>query len=63
MLAASDVKVTAVDGYEAASAVVAREPVDCVVLDNALAAPPDGFYLQQNGAHFTLLGYEEQSGR
>jgi len=50
-LAANDVKVTAVDGYEAASAIIAREPVDCVVLDGALAAPPDGFYLHEgNGA-------------
>ncbi|HKP65479.1 MAG TPA: response regulator, partial [Casimicrobiaceae bacterium] len=50
-LAANDVKVTTVDSYEAASAVVAHEPVDCIVLDNALAAPPDGFYLHEgNGA-------------
>jgi len=51
VLAANDVKVTAVDSYDAASGVVAHEPVDCVVLDNALAAPPDGFYLHEgNGA-------------
>ena len=50
-LAANDVKVTAVDGYEAAVAIMHREPVDCVVFDGALAPPPDGFYLHEgNGS-------------
>ena len=38
---ADDVKVTAVDDYEDAAAVLTREPVDCVVFDGALAPPPD----------------------
>jgi CheY-like chemotaxis protein len=50
-LAANDVKVTTVGDYAAASSVVAREPVDCVVFDGALQPPPDGFYLHEgNGA-------------
>jgi CheY-like chemotaxis protein len=55
-LAASDVKVTAVDDYRAASAVTAREPVDCVVFDGALAAPPDGFYLHEGNGTATPDG-------
>jgi signal transduction histidine kinase/DNA-binding response OmpR family regulator/HAMP domain-containing protein len=55
-LAASDVKVTAVDDYRAASAVTAREPVDCVVFDGALAAPPDGFYLHESNGTATPDG-------
>ena len=55
-LAASDVNVTAVDDYRAASAVTAREPVDCVVFDGALAAPPDGFYLHEGNGTATPDG-------
>jgi len=55
-LTANDVKVTAVDGYEAAVAIMHREPVDCVVFDGALAPPPDGFYLQEGNGSATPDG-------
>ena len=50
-LGAPDVKVTAVANYEEAAAMLAREPVDCLVLDGALEAPPDGTFVQDgNGS-------------
>ncbi|HSC97764.1 MAG TPA: response regulator, partial [Casimicrobiaceae bacterium] len=41
-LAADDVEITAVDGYDDAAAVLASKPVDCIAFDAALAAPPEG---------------------
>jgi CheY-like chemotaxis protein/nitrogen-specific signal transduction histidine kinase len=46
-LAANDVKVTAVASYDDAATVIAREPVDCLVFDGALAPPPEGLFVQE----------------
>src|SRR5690349_5290196 len=43
-LAAGDVKVTSVATYDEAMAVMAHEPVDCLVFDGALEPPPDAMF-------------------
>jgi CheY-like chemotaxis protein len=53
-LGAGDVKVTSVATYDEAMAVMAREPVDCVVLDGVLEPPPEAMFAQEangNGFH------------
>ena len=50
-LGASDVKVTSVASYDEAIGVMAQEPVDCLVFDGALSAPPDAMFLHEgNGS-------------
>jgi CheY-like chemotaxis protein len=46
-LAAGDVKVTSVATYDEAMAVMAHEPVDCLVFDGALEPPPEAMFPQE----------------
>jgi CheY-like chemotaxis protein len=51
-LGAPDVKVTSVASYEDAAAVMRSEPVDCLVFEATLGAPPDAMFgLDGNGSH------------
>jgi CheY-like chemotaxis protein len=50
-LAAPDVKVTAVAGYQDVAGAMARGPVDCLVFDASLETPPEAMFMHEdNGA-------------